>query len=74
MNEGLLGAELKRVRLAAALTADQLARRSGLDAGVIEAIENGGEEPGIEELFKLCLALGVEADQVVRTVWEKQRR
>ena len=69
MKKGLMGSELRRERLAAQVTRDELARHSGVAAGVIEAIEAGEREPEIEELFRLAYALGLEADELVGTVW-----
>ncbi|WP_179957567.1 helix-turn-helix domain-containing protein [Exilibacterium tricleocarpae] len=71
MKKGLWGSELKRARLAAALTQEQLSLRSKLDTATIDAIEAGVVEPGLEELFRLALALGIEADELVKTVWQK---
>ncbi len=70
---GVIGEELRLVRLARELTPEQLSHHSGVDTRLINEIEAGLVEPDIETLFRLATALDVEADEMVMRVWEKTR-
>lgn len=56
-----LGKRLRRQRLAAGFTLEQLAAQAGFDKGYLSRIENGKKVPPIATLSRLAGALGIEA-------------
>ena len=55
-----LAARLTRLRLAAALTSAELARRAGISKQLLHKIESGQTPyPRVDHLAKLCTALNV---------------
>lgn len=57
---GELGKRLRRQRLAAGFTLEQLASRAGFGKGYLSRIENGKKVPPIATLSRLAGALGLE--------------
>lgn len=55
----LVGRNVRRLRLAAAFTQEQLAERSGFGQQYISDLERGRENPTVVTLFELAQALGV---------------
>lgn len=55
-----LGAELRRARLAAGMSQDQLARRAGFDRTVITKTETGERPPTDDVMSALAQALGLD--------------
>lgn len=55
----LVGRNVRRFRLAAALTQEQLAERSGFGQQYISDLERGRENPTVVTLFELAQALSV---------------
>lgn len=60
-----LSVNLRAARRRAGWTQSQLAARSGLSFGWISGIELGRHVPCVENLVRLCLALGVSVDGVL---------
>ena len=59
------GAALRRVRLAAGLTQEQLALESGVQRNFISLIETGQNRPTIGTIARLARALGMRASELV---------
>ena len=59
------GAALRRLRLAAGLTQEQLGLESGVQRNFISLIETGQNQPTIGTVSKLARALGMKASQLV---------
>lgn len=59
------GAALRRVRLAAGMTQEQLALESGVQRNFISLIETGQNQPTITTIAKLARALGIKASELV---------
>lgn len=59
------GAALRRVRLAAGLTQEQLGLESGVQRNFISLIETGQNQPTIGTIAKLARALGMRASELV---------
>ena len=59
------GAALRRVRLAAGLTQEQLGLESGVQRNFISLIETGQNQPTINTIAKLARALGMRASELV---------
>ena len=60
-----LGIALRRLRLAASLTQEQLGFESGVQRNFISLIETGQNQPTITTVFKLATALGMRASELV---------
>ena len=60
-----LGVALRRLRLAAGLTQEQLGFESGVQRNFISLIETGQNQPTITTVFKLASALGMRASELV---------
>jgi transcriptional regulator with XRE-family HTH domain len=72
------GRALRRLRLAAGLTQEQLGLMSEVQRNFISLIETGQNQPTITTIFKLAAALQVEASDLVveaeREIASKTRR
>lgn len=55
-----LGENVRRLRLAAGLSQDELAGRSGLHRTYISSIERGKRNVSVENIFTLASALGCD--------------
>lgn len=62
----LVGRNALRLRIAAGLTQEQLAERTGFSQQYISKLENGGRNPTIVTLYELATALGVGPVELVR--------
>lgn len=65
LNPDELGQRLRRRRLAAGLTLEQLAAKAGFGKGYLSRIENGKKVPPIATLSRLADALGTEAASLI---------
>lgn len=61
----LVGGNVRRLRLAAGLTQEQLAERAGFGQQYISDLERGRENPTVVTLFELGQALGATPAQLV---------
>ena len=60
------GPALRHFRLAAGITQEELAARLGYaTANYISCLELGTRKPSVELLFKIAVALGVKASQII---------
>jgi transcriptional regulator with XRE-family HTH domain len=59
------GMVLRKHRLAAELTQEQLGLESGVQRNFISLIETGQNQPTIGTIFKLATALGVKPSKLV---------
>jgi transcriptional regulator with XRE-family HTH domain len=57
--ERMIGAELKRVRLAQHLTIAEVARKCGITGGMLSKLENGHISASLDTLVRLSRALGI---------------
>jgi transcriptional regulator with XRE-family HTH domain len=64
----MLGDELKKARLKAKMTQEQLSFASGLDRTYISQLENDRKSPTVDVLFRLCEALGASASKLLGRV------
>ena len=60
-----LGLALRKLRLAAGLSQEQLGLESGVQRNFISLIETGQNQPTITTIFKLAYALGVKPSKFV---------
>jgi transcriptional regulator with XRE-family HTH domain len=56
---------LRRLRIAAGLSQDELAARTGLDRTYISGIENGRPNPTVIVLNELAIQLGVDPRELL---------
>ncbi len=59
------GAALRRVRLAAGMTQEQLGLEAAVQRNFISLIERGENQPTISTIAKLARALGMKASELV---------
>lgn len=68
------GAALRRVRLAAGLSQEQLGLESGVQRNFISLIETGQNQPTISTIVKLARALGMKASELVAEAERESRQ
>jgi len=59
------GAALRRVRLAAGMSQEQLGLEAGVQRNFISLIETGQNQPTVNTIAKLARALGLKASELV---------
>lgn len=59
------GAALRRLRLAAGMSQEQLGLEAGVQRNFISLIETGQNQPTISTIVKLARALGIKASELV---------
>jgi transcriptional regulator with XRE-family HTH domain len=64
------GVALRRVRLAAGLSQEQLGLEAGVQRNFISLIETGQNQPTITTISKLARALGMKASELVAAAEE----
>lgn len=68
------GAALRRVRLAAGMSQEQLGLESGVQRNFISLIETGQNQPTIGTIVRLARALGMKASELVAEAERPVRR
>ena len=61
----LVGGNVKNARIAAEMTQEELAERSGFSQQYISGLERGKRNPTIVSIYELGQALGVSHEQLV---------
>jgi transcriptional regulator with XRE-family HTH domain len=64
----VLGDELRKARLGAGLTQEELAFRADVSRNYISLLERGEKSPTVQLLLRLCKALGVKASTIVSRI------
>lgn len=64
----MLGPELRKARLDAKLTQEELSFRAGLDRTYISQLEHDKKSPTLDVLFRLCDALGLRVSALIARV------
>ena len=64
----LLGDELRKARLGARLTQEELAFKADVSRNYISLLERGEKSPTVQLLLRLCKALGVKASTIVARI------
>ena len=70
----VLGAALRKARLSANLTQEELAFRSGLSRNYVSLLELGEKSPTVATLMRLCKPLGVRASALILAIERKSAR
>jgi len=68
----MLGDELKKARLQAGLTQEQVAARARISREYVSQLERNRQSPTVAMLFRVCRILGTPASKVIAAV-EKTR-
>jgi transcriptional regulator with XRE-family HTH domain len=68
----MLGKELRKARIAAKLTQEQLAFSARVDRSYISELENDKKSPTLDMLFRLCDVMQVKPSTLISRV-ERQR-
>ncbi len=63
-----LGEELKKARVDADMTQEQVAFAAGIDRAYLSLLENNRKSPTVATLFRICEALGVPASKIIARV------
>lgn len=66
-----VAAQLKFLRINQKLTQDKLAQKSGIDRKTINRIENLRFSPSMDTFFRVCGALGVKPNDVIKKAVSK---
>ena len=64
----MLGEEIRKSRLEAKLTQEELAFRAGISRQYVSLLELDQKSPTIDLLIRLCKAMGVSAGEMVARV------
>ena len=64
----LVGANIRKARLAAGMTQEQLAERSGFSQQYISGLERGKRNPTIVSVYELAQAMGVSHEELVSAI------
>ena len=64
----MIGDELRKIRLAAGLTQQQVATKAGITREYVSHLERGEYSPTLDVLLRMCAALGTNAWQLVKTI------
>ena len=64
----MLGAELRKARLTAGMTQEQLAFAAEVDRSYISQLENDHRSPTMDLFFRLCEAMGASPASLVGRV------
>lgn len=63
-----LGDELRKARLAAGMTQEQLAFEADVSRNYVSLLELGEKSPTVQTLLRICKALGVKASRLIARV------
>ena len=61
----LLGRNVRRLRLAADMAPEHLAKKADISVYVLDRIETGKGNPGINVVFRLARAIGVQPNELL---------
>jgi transcriptional regulator with XRE-family HTH domain len=69
----MLGDVMRRHRVAAGLTQEQLALRAGADRGYISEIELDIKSPTVDMLIRLCRVTGARPSEILAEIEDSYR-
>jgi transcriptional regulator with XRE-family HTH domain len=64
----MLGDEIRKVRLAANLTQEDLAFEAGISRNYVSLLELNQKSPTVDVLFRIARALGIRASNLIAAV------
>ena len=68
----MLGNELRKSRVAAGLTQEEVARRAKVDRSYISQLERDLKSPTVDMLLRLCAAMNVSAARLIARLEPKR--
>ena len=68
----MLGDELRKTRVAAGLTQEELAFKADVSRNYVSLLELGQKSPTVETLDRICRALGIKMSGLIAR-WERRR-
>jgi len=68
------GRVLRRLRLAAGFTQEQLGQEAGLQRNYVSLMERGVNQPTVTTIFKLAAALNISASEMIAEVEKSCRQ
>ena len=63
-----LGNELRKARLAAGLTQEELAFKADISRNYVSLLELGEKSPTVQVFMRICKALGVKPSRIIARV------
>jgi transcriptional regulator with XRE-family HTH domain len=70
----MLGDEIRKARLAAKLTQEQLAFKAEISRNYVSLLELNQKSPTVDVLLRIAKALGIRAWTLIRAIEEKPSR
>jgi transcriptional regulator with XRE-family HTH domain len=70
----MLGEEIRKARLQAKLTQEELAFKAGVSRQYVSLLELNQKSPTVDVLLRLCGAMGVSAGKLLSRVEQRQGR
>jgi transcriptional regulator with XRE-family HTH domain len=64
----MMGEEIRKARLKAGLTQEELAFRAGVSRQYVSLLELNAKSPTVDLLIRLCKAMGASAGKIVSQV------
>jgi transcriptional regulator with XRE-family HTH domain len=64
----VLGDEIRKARLNAGLTQEELAFRADISRNYVSLLELGEKSPTVQIFLRLCEALGVKASRIIARI------
>jgi transcriptional regulator with XRE-family HTH domain len=64
----VLGDELRKARLTAGMTQEELAFKADISRNYVSLLELGEKSPTVQILLRICKALGVRASTIIARV------
>lgn len=64
----MLGDELRKARVAAGLTQEELAFKAEISRNYVSLLELGEKSPTVQVFLRICRALGVKASRIVARI------
>ena len=64
----MLGDEIRKARIAAGLTQEQLAFEADVSRNYVSILERGEKSPTVQVLLRICKATGVKASAIIARV------
>lgn len=64
----MLGEELRRARLNAGLTQEELAFRAEISRNYVSLLELGEKSPTVQVFLRICRAMGIKASKILARI------
>jgi transcriptional regulator with XRE-family HTH domain len=64
----VLGTELRKARIAAGMTQEELAFKADISRNYVSLLELGEKSPTVQVLLRLCKATGVKASAIIARI------